>query len=84
MILSQVALADTRGAAHQHGAAAVVRFDQDEQVIDEPEEPRGPGGLDDAVSPADDAPADLKAGTGEMLAQMPPQMRKKLAELGLL
>jgi hypothetical protein len=33
---------------------------------------------------ADDAPADLKAGSGEMVAQMPPQMRKKLAELGLL
>lgn len=33
---------------------------------------------------ADEAPADLKAGTTDQVASMPPQMRKKLADLGLL
>ena len=33
---------------------------------------------------ADDAPADLKAGTINQVAAMPPQMRKKLGDLGLI
>ncbi len=32
----------------------------------------------------DDAPADLKSGSGEDIAQMPPKLRKDLADLGLL
>jgi hypothetical protein len=33
---------------------------------------------------SDDAPPDLKSGSGENIAQMPPKMRKDLADLGLL
>lgn len=33
---------------------------------------------------ADDAPADLKRGAGEQIGEMPPKLRKDLAELGLL
>ena len=33
---------------------------------------------------ADEAPADLKPGTTDEVASMPPQMRKKLADLGLI
>ena len=33
---------------------------------------------------ADDAPADLKGGASNGIAQLPPKMRKELAELGLL
>lgn len=33
---------------------------------------------------ASDAPADLARGRGEALAQMPPKMRRELAELGLI
>ena len=34
--------------------------------------------------PPDDAPPDIKAGSGDGLARMPPQMRKDLAALGLI
>lgn len=33
---------------------------------------------------ADDAPADLKRGKGDQIGEMPPKLRKDLAELGLL
>ncbi len=33
---------------------------------------------------ADDAPSDLKGGAGNSIAQLPPKMRKDLADLGLL
>lgn len=33
---------------------------------------------------ADDAPPDLKAGAVDQIAAMPPPMRKKLADLGLI
>ena len=33
---------------------------------------------------ADDAPADITAGKGDQIGEMPPKLRKQLAELGLL
>jgi hypothetical protein len=33
---------------------------------------------------SDDAPADVKAGKGDQIAEMPPKLRRELAELGLI
>lgn len=33
---------------------------------------------------ADDAPVDVKAGKGDQIAEMPPKLRRQLAELGLI
>lgn len=33
---------------------------------------------------ADDAPADVKTGKGDQIAEMPPKLRRQLAELGLI
>src|SRR5580765_2473373 len=56
-VLAEVAPADPRRAPRRDGGAADGRLEQDRDVVHEPEDPRGPGGLDNAVSAAHDAPA---------------------------